>query len=372
MKKFMNSLREIPLFAFIEFKIKPYVIPSFVFHKVIPREFEAILLYLKTNNYRTLSIKEYYDYLICKRQDNDKKVILTFDDGLRNNWSVVFPLLRKYGMKAVFYITPANIDEKISLGPNSEGVLQNELSKNNFDNFELKHPFISWDEARVMEKSGLVNIESHAMQHQICFVEDKIIDFQHPDKRGKPVYPWLFSAFDMEPGCYVWGAPVYPYKPRFTAMRFFDDYELRKVCISYVKENGGVDFFLRNNWKKKLFCLVNDYKANNKMTVRFEDEIEQEISIRDSLLLSKQKIEKELNKQCLHFAFPWNISGDLSILWLKELGFLTVFRFTNPFKMPMAGSDLYRLNRIEGYWIPALPGKGRISIWDKFVRKIIL
>lgn len=367
---FTKFISDIPLFALFNIQIKPDTIPSFIFHKVELEEFEGLLLYLKNNNYRTLSIGEYYEYIKGNRSDNGKKVILTFDDGLFNNWSIVYPLLKKYDMKAVFYVNPGRIENVSGYRYSLEDVWNKKISLAELQNNGCKHSFISWEEARKMESSGLVSIESHTWQHKICFVSDKIIDFQHPDKDGRPKYPWLFSAIDAAQTDCIWGAPVYPFKPRMVALKYFDDKALRRTCINFVKESGGVEFFKDKNWRSKLNKVVKDYRMHNHLNVHFETEIEQELSIRDSLISAKKKIEQELDKTCLHFAFPWSAGGVLSSLWLKELGFKTVFRFMNSWNMPHTGCDPFMLSRIEGYWITSLPGKTRFSLWRKIWNRV--
>lgn len=41
-----------------------------------------------------------------------RQVALTFDDGLRSNLSVAYPLLKTYGLPATFYVCPGLIDER--------------------------------------------------------------------------------------------------------------------------------------------------------------------------------------------------------------------------------------------------------------------
>ncbi|MBI4707542.1 MAG: polysaccharide deacetylase family protein [Candidatus Omnitrophica bacterium] len=371
MKKIHVSLvMEIPYFALSGAGLRPGAIPSFIMHKVEPEDFSELLDYLKRNGYRTLGIKEYYEYLSGKKHDKDKKIIITFDDGLRNNWSVVYPILKKFSMKAVFYVNPEKIMESGQARYNLEDVWQSKISHSELDIIEEKEMFINWEEARKMQKSGIIDIESHSLFHQLCFTKNKIIDFQRPGKDGNSVYPWLFSAMDLGSEDSIWGAPVYPFSSRMIAKRFYDDAGLRQACIDFVKENQGIAFFSIKNWKNKLINFVKDYSKANELKTYFESDLESEINIRDSLLNSKLLIEQKLDKACEHFAYPWNISGDLSLLWLKELGFKTVFRFMNGWNIPKRGCDLYGLSRVEGYWIKSLPGKGRKIIWDKLLSRI--
>lgn len=363
--KTISFLSEIPMFAIFNCDIPHGTIPSFIAHRFDAGEFEELLQYLKSNNYRTLGIDEYYDYLTGAKADRDRKVIITFDDGLRNNWTVIFPLLKKYEMKAVFYVNPSSMSEKPGPGPSLEDVWSGKISLIDLYRKEKEDPLISWDEARRMEDSGLVDIESHGHRHQICFIADNIVDFQRPDISGDPVYPWLYTAIGAERCEPIWGAPVYPFASRLKARCYFDNKGLRTACMNYVNERGAEDFFSRRGWRNELDTLVRGYKAAHPFPAEFETELEQELAIRDSLIGAQARIERELKKKCVHFAYPWHITSRISILWLKELGFKTVFRCMDPWRMPRKGSDPFDLRRIEAHWITSLPGKGRKSVWKR-------
>ncbi len=67
----------------------------------------------------------------------EKPLLITFDDGYRSNYELLFPLLQAYQMKAVVSIM----------------VYMQDVSADNF---------LSWDMCREMADSGLVEIGSHA------------------------------------------------------------------------------------------------------------------------------------------------------------------------------------------------------------------
>jgi peptidoglycan/xylan/chitin deacetylase (PgdA/CDA1 family) len=69
---------------------------------VFEQQFEKQLAYLKENNFSTITFKD----LLNAKPDEDfsKKIILTFDDGYEDNYTLLFPLLKKYGFTAVIYL----------------------------------------------------------------------------------------------------------------------------------------------------------------------------------------------------------------------------------------------------------------------------
>ena len=116
---------------------------------------EEDLKWLRDNGYHTVLPRELAD-----GEDLPKKaVLLTFDDGYRSNYQLLYPLLEKYRMKAVISIITCMPD----------------LPADNF---------LSWDMCREMTDSGLVEIGSHTNHlHNLgdqggCFDPDGINGIQ--------------------------------------------------------------------------------------------------------------------------------------------------------------------------------------------------
>ncbi len=70
----------------------------------------------------------------------DKTVILTFDDAVKSQFTVVVPLLEHYGFKATFYITHAWMEDK-------------------------EH-FMSWEDAADLNRKGF-EIGNHTWTHNV-------------------------------------------------------------------------------------------------------------------------------------------------------------------------------------------------------------
>lgn len=72
---------------------------------VDPSDFEQQLKYLTENGYTTIWFEDLWHV-----QDFEKPVILTFDDGWANNYTVMLPILEKYGCKATVFVVPGFLD----------------------------------------------------------------------------------------------------------------------------------------------------------------------------------------------------------------------------------------------------------------------
>ncbi|MCX7683602.1 MAG: polysaccharide deacetylase family protein [Anaerolineae bacterium] len=79
---------------------------------VTPENFRAQLRYLADAGYHTITLSDLYLYLTQGIPLPDKPVVLTFDDGYRDAYEVVFPMLQEYGFTGTFFVlaTPAHFE----------------------------------------------------------------------------------------------------------------------------------------------------------------------------------------------------------------------------------------------------------------------
>jgi peptidoglycan/xylan/chitin deacetylase (PgdA/CDA1 family) len=97
-------------------------LPSFTYHHVSPRmkndiaitpaKFESQLKILKRLGYHTITARQLVDHQTKGTPLPDKPVMLTFDDGWRNQYEYAWPLLKKYGFTATFFVNPRLISRQ--------------------------------------------------------------------------------------------------------------------------------------------------------------------------------------------------------------------------------------------------------------------
>jgi peptidoglycan/xylan/chitin deacetylase (PgdA/CDA1 family) len=78
---------------------------------ISPGVFEAHLQYLLNNGYRTISLHQLTLHLTRGEPLPEKPIILTFDDGYRDNYENAFPLLKQYGFTGTFFLLTNFVDE---------------------------------------------------------------------------------------------------------------------------------------------------------------------------------------------------------------------------------------------------------------------
>ena len=79
-------------------------------YAVTKKQFELQMNYLKDNGYKTITLNTLIDFIRNKPVElPEKPVVITFDDGLKSQLHTAYPILKKHGFRAVFFIYPSVI-----------------------------------------------------------------------------------------------------------------------------------------------------------------------------------------------------------------------------------------------------------------------
>lgn len=88
-------------------------VPVIMYHHVLPsagyiassiEQFEAQMRYLARAGYKTLSSEEFVAFKRGEYQPPKRAVLITFDDGWRDNYVHALPILRRYGLRATLFV----------------------------------------------------------------------------------------------------------------------------------------------------------------------------------------------------------------------------------------------------------------------------
>lgn len=326
-------------------------IPVFVFHEVKAEDFAIQMEYLAENKYTPLSAEELYATLTGKTKRIDKPIVLTFDDGLRSLWKTAYPLLKKHGFPAIAFISP------------------NLIPEDHVSDFRGgKYHLCSWPELQEMSSTGTVDIQSHTCFHHSVFTGDNPVDFVNPDTLTSFLNNDLHMLSRRNAGDVLldnpeWGTPIFDWAPAMSAStRFIEDDNLRLKCVAYVAQNGGRSFFTRKGWRKELLRFYQGLKKKYGDRGYFQSPEERYSEIRQDLLTSKKIIEKKLHNHVSHLCYPWFKGSPLAVEASREVGYKANYWGILPGRsLNYVGSDPFRIARISGRYIQALPGRGRRS-----------
>jgi peptidoglycan/xylan/chitin deacetylase (PgdA/CDA1 family) len=337
------------------------IVPVYMFHSITDRSsktpygrlstpietFEGMLLYLLRHKFNTITLDTLYRYLSTGEPRPPKSIVITFDDGYLDNWVNAFPILKKYGMKATIFVVPEFVDPVVDIRPTLLDVWQRKVHVAELSGVG----FLSWNEMREMEHSGLIDIQSHSLSHTNHFQGDEIIDFHRPGGR----YPWL--AWNRRPDHkHLWahenqeefvefGVPIYTHGRALAAPQYFPDASLAEILAEYVKEHGGRNFFSHHQWRELLFRVVRDYLQRNSLNARYESQTEYEARVERELLLSKEMIERALDKTVHFLCWPGGAFNQTTLRVAEKVGYLATTKGTSKNRW---GADPGRIDRIGG------------------------
>jgi len=352
---------------------KPRAIPVIMYHNVgrdyagwpwnylvTPIEvFEGQMRILKERGWTTITLDELHAHMESGARVPEKPVVLTFDDGYRDNYVNAFPILKKYGHRAVIWMSVDFVDPRADCPPTLEDVWAGRISMDGLD----PRGYLSWAEMRRMVASGLVDIQSHAKTHTWYFSGPSIVDFHRPDGvDGYRAPLWLgwnrfpaekYRSMHESAGVRIpFGEPIYESGKSFAVRRYFEDEGLAKRLVEFVAAHGGAAFFSRAGWREKLETIAKEYGPR---ADRFETAEEHRARVRSELVESRETIEAALGTKVRYLCWPGGAHGEEVRALAGEAGYLaTTTLFEDPVKKNVHGEDPREINRM---------GSGSPWIW---------
>lgn len=168
MKKFLLTVLVLLLgaagFIFWLFQRDADGVPILIYHRVNDTDdnpatlkvadFDAQMKYLVDNGYSVISPDDLLDAWEGGKSLPAKPVVLTFDDGHKDIYQNVFPILQKYNMRATVFVVTDHMGTQ---------------------------DYLTWDEARALQSGGFIDIESHTMTY-------KNLATLHGDKLWNEIY----------------------------------------------------------------------------------------------------------------------------------------------------------------------------------------
>ena len=124
----------------------PSGVPVLMYHSVAeekgndavisPALFAEQMAYLHSQGYNPVTLDQLYDYLSDQKGLPPKPVVITFDDGYRDTYEIVMPILKQYGFKSTLFVLTADSERRLT-----------------------------WQELREMKAAGMA-VASHSNTHR--------------------------------------------------------------------------------------------------------------------------------------------------------------------------------------------------------------
>jgi peptidoglycan/xylan/chitin deacetylase (PgdA/CDA1 family) len=162
---------------------------------VSPKKFAGQLNYLLKHKFTPIAFSNLEKYYQKSIKLPPNPVLITFDDGYRNNHKLAFPVLKEKNIKANIFLTYESIGKHNHWHDPDE---------------EPWQPMLTWDEIFEMQNSGLIEFGAHTLNHanltQVDFAtarcEIEECKYRLEKKLGRTIcafaYPYGAGAYNPE------------------------------------------------------------------------------------------------------------------------------------------------------------------------------
>jgi hypothetical protein len=313
-------------------------VPVFHFHDVTAEYLDPYLRHLAERGYHTITSGAMTDLVRKGVHPGPDKVALCFDDAWASLWTVVAPLLQRYGMTAIAYAIPGRVAEAPAVRPQGAA--------------PAGSPFATWPELKALAASGVVDVQAHTHAHAMVFCAPDITGFVAPGT-DLPALSWPALALGATPqfaDATMLGCPLYPTRSRMSdAWRWLDDPAGRARCLEHVAAQGGADYFRRPDWEAELRRLAGGGRR--------ETADERTAAIRFELVHARDVLCARLGPQAIRqVCLPWAVCGRTAEAILPATGFTTaVADQIWGYRAVRAGDNPWRLMRLKHNYILRLP-----------------
>jgi len=291
-------------YEFLRRKLTESQIAILMYHRVAPKNdnwslepldpqsFRKQIEYL-CQRYEILPLDKLVQYIRVGKSFPEKAIVITFDDGYKDNFHYAYPILMKYHVPATIFLTTGHIDtDKLFWWDKVSYILQHTC----------------------VEKIILDELGSHSLRSESDRLRVRSIVIERmkelPQERKEQLINKLISISGVEFPSGLGESLILSWN------------EIRKM------DDNGISFGAHTVNHP---CLVNLHLEQAKWEI----------------IQSKKEIEKELGKEVSAFSYP---NGDLSlelVEFIKESGFSCAVSIL-PGKLIRYRDNPYKLSRIGG------------------------
>ncbi len=296
---------------------------------VSPELFEEHCAAMARNGWRGIGLDDAENFFIQGKPLPDKSILITFDDGFLDNYVYAYPILEKYGHKGTIFAVTGKIEPAAAPRNTLKQVWNNECSADalpRVDQPYVKHelgfderqdPFLNWEEARLMEKSGVMRVSCHSAWHKSVFISPEYDGFYQPEKRTR--------TFDRIDSDIIWGLPRFKALPRLANRAFIPSQRLLAAIRELVPQetDAAYAFFAEEANLERLKTLVQGFSKDELGS--YEDSMSLQGALRQELSQAKTTIEGELGRPERSLCWPWGAFSPDALSIGKDLGFRCFF-----------------------------------------------
>ncbi|MBN1426969.1 MAG: polysaccharide deacetylase family protein [Anaerolineae bacterium] len=271
--------------------------PTIVVH---PTHFEQQLRYL-SSRMQVISLGELIEALRQRRKLSPRTVVITFDDGYKDNFTAAYPLLQQYHLPATFFLSTGFI------GTGD----------------------IKWED-RLSYILNVTDVQTIHVEYPGCPDGVKLLNLVQPRERSHS-FAWLTHQLSR--------------LPSQTREQVIDTVrELAKITTEQLQADVMLNWDEVREMVSSPICVFGSHAVSHERLSTLPDE-----QIYSEITGSRREIEQETDHPVSFFAYPYGTSQDFdrrAVSVLNSSGFkcavTTVYAHIGP------NSELFRLGRVLG------------------------
>jgi peptidoglycan/xylan/chitin deacetylase (PgdA/CDA1 family) len=270
------------------------------------KELIAHLRFFYNSGYECISLSDLIQRALEGKLGKTRLAALTFDDGFLDNYLYVTDILNDFTAKGTIFVNPGHASKgsarTLATVPDAWG-------------------YLNFDEMRLLEQSGILEIQSHTFSHEDIFLTDRLIDLYTPEKFN--LYYWLVWKInphlraewsgdvtrfkDIIPN----GYPIFEYGRCLRSKEFFPTNEFIEQCVQLYKSKG-----IESMNDLRLELNKGNYEPEESYFRRVDEQ----------LLNSKRILESELSKHIECICFPGDVFSDFVLSRAQAAGYKVYIR----------------------------------------------
>jgi peptidoglycan/xylan/chitin deacetylase (PgdA/CDA1 family) len=254
-------------------------------------------VHLLKTNYNSINPKDLLDNKILKNN-----FLLSFDDGLQEIYTVIYPILKKNNLKAIFFINPKFVDNSEGLYKHYISIIISHLKKINYEKSTLNKisEILSFNFATIDEfKQKFINIkysERFKVNEILELLQINIADYL---KEHQP-YITKVQIQEMINDGYYFGGHTMTHPP-LNQITYEEQKKEIINSIDWLKENFNINYSLFAfpfSDKAVSRKLLNElFKYDNNIKLFGNSGLKKDIDIRIIQRFSLENPKKETEKQ---------------------------------------------------------------------------
>lgn len=322
---------------------------------VSPENFEKHCRSMAECGWHGISLADAESFFLDGRPLPAKSVLISFDDGFLDNYVYAYPILKKYGHKGVIFAVTERLEKNNLKRPTLDDVwcgrmtaqdlphVDDLMHKDSFGFDQRRDLFLSWEEARILEKSGIISIAAHTANHFAVYAAPDFKEIRKPASHG--------NTFYLVDAPMLWGLPKFKERPALYCPAFLPSATLLDAIRSLVPQDteAAKEFFRNPDQEKRLMALLAQYAPADMGSL--ESDSARAARVKTELQTCASTLAEQLGHPVRSLCWPWGRGSDIARTEAQKLGFSVFFETRMGANPPGAALAVHRFKVRDRGWL---------------------